>query len=344
MTRRVWRFFSALAICGVAAMGADAPRSSVILPHPASTNDKDKPVPWERARIHETCAGCHVEIAAEWKESRHHLAFTNEPFQRSLARESSAVHPFCQGCHAPEANPLVPPSPLVAEMGIGCVTCHAPRGPILAANGSSAAPHGLLRTAEFATDAACANCHQFLFPGQPGQAGLHMQKTMDEHAHNANGKTCADCHMPRTTGERPHKDHRFPGGYDASLWQNALDIHAERLSTTRIRVTLEPKDVTHAVPTGDLFRRIAVEVTPDESAAKNVQTKFLARHFDRRGAMHETSDDRVFVDSRALEFDVPPGAVHIRVRYERVANHRSPNEHEADVESSFLLNAIRLEP
>lgn len=334
------RLLLALTMLGAAAM--TAPHVRVMLAHPASPNDAEKPTGWERARVNQTCEGCHVEIAAEWRESRHRQAFTNGPFQRSLARESAPMRPFCQGCHAPEANPLVPPSNLVADMGVGCVTCHAPQGPVLAAPGTGNAPHALLRTPAFSTEQACANCHEFLFPGPAGRAGLHMQRTVDEHTHNAEGQTCTDCHLPLEKGPRPHKNHRFPGGYDESLLKSALDVQAKRLSDKRVRVSLVPKNITHAMPTGDLFRRVVVEVFPDESAPAHGKTVYLARHFIRGSRMREVSDDRVYKTPRDLEFDVPPGALRIRVRYERVGHLRGDDEEHAEIESSVLLSEVRL--
>jgi hypothetical protein len=336
------RIFVVMTLLGCAAMGAAAPRGSVMLAHPASPNETEKRNGWERVRINETCEGCHIEIAAEWRESRHHLAFTNGPFQRSLARESPALKPFCQGCHAPESNSLVAPSNLVAEMGIGCVTCHAPQGPVLAAPGSASAPHALLRTEVFASDQACANCHNFLFPGKSGQAGLHMQRTADEHTPTAEGQTCVSCHLPTENGARPHKSHRFPGGYDETMLKSAVDVRIERQDETHIRVSLQPRNVTHAFPTGDLFRRLAVEVVPDNGVPDGGKTVYLARHFVRGNGMHEVSEDRVFQVEKAIEFDIQPGAVRVRVSYERVGFQRSNDEHDAEVESRVVLAEQRI--
>jgi len=338
------RTLLAITMLGAGAMGAAAPYARVILAHPASPNAAETRAGWERARINQTCEGCHVEIAAEWRESRHRVAFTNGPFQRSLARENTSMRPFCQGCHAPETNPLVPPSNLVADMGVGCVTCHAPQGPILATNGSAAAPHALLRTNALATDEACASCHEFLFPGPAGRAGLQMQRTVDEHTRHAEGQTCANCHMPLEKSPKPHKSHRFPGGYDEPLLKSALDVRAERLSSNRVRVTLTPQHVTHAVPTGDLFRRLAIEVFPEGKEPAQGKKIYLARHFVRTPKMREISDDRVLGTAREVEFDIPPGPVRIHVRYERVGHHRDDDEHHAEVESSVLLAEVRLSP
>lgn len=340
---RTKSWLAMMLLCAMA-MGAAAPEPTVMLGHSAWLGERDKPAGWERARINQTCERCHEDIAAEWRESRHQMAYTNEPFQHSLAREAADMRPFCQSCHAPEANPWAPPSNLVADVGVGCVTCHAPQGPVLAAEGTRAAPHALLRTAALSTDLACANCHEFLFPGASGRAGLLMQRTMDEHQRNAEGQTCAKCHMPDESGPRPHKSHRFPGGYKETMVKNALRIETERLSPTRIRVALTPHEVTHAVPTGDLFRRLAVEVLGDKALGNAGQTIYLARHFVRGTRMREISDDRVYSDTRPIEFDVPPGAVRIRVYYERVGHLRGDDESAAEIESRVLLKEVQVGP
>lgn len=319
-----------------ASLGASAPPAPILLAHPASMNAQGNHGGFERVQVNRACEGCHVEIAAEWRESRHRMAYTNGPFQRSLKREVATLQPFCQSCHAPEANPFTKPSDPIADLGVGCVTCHAPLGPILAANMPGQSPHAVLRAKEFTTNAACAQCHQFAFPGPTGRAGLLMQRTLDEHASNHNEKTCLDCHMPVDTKGKSHKSHRFPGGYDESLVKSALEIRVSREKHGPIHVALTPKNITHAMPTGDLFRRLAIEAIPDDSSQKPT-TIYLARHFRRGREMQEAGDDRVFQDERLVDLNLPPGPATVRVRYERVGHHRSPDEHDADVESSVLL-------
>lgn len=316
----------------------------VLLAHPARPGAPPSSPAWERAQVNAACEACHEDIAAEWRASRHRAAFTNAPFQASLAREPPPVRPFCQGCHAPDANPLLPPPALAASMGVGCVTCHAPQGPVLAAPaapGDRTAPHAVLRTALLGADDACAGCHEFPFPGRSGQGGLAMQRTVTEHLATADGRTCQSCHMPLTAGPRPHRSHAFPGGHDPEMVRSALAIHAERTGPTRVRLALSPTGATHAVPTGDLFRRLAVEVTGDPGAPPRLY--YLARHFDRDGGrMRETRDDRVQELTRALDIDVSPGPVSLVVRYERVAHHRSPDERDAEVEGAVELARLQL--
>ena len=79
----------------------------------------------------------------------HRAAYRDGAFQRALAVEPLA---FCRGCHAPEAPTDAAPSPELAEMGVGCITCHRAGDEVLAApdaRGASGAPHGLLRSAAF---------------------------------------------------------------------------------------------------------------------------------------------------------------------------------------------------
>src|SRR5689334_7744989 len=85
----------------------------------------------ETVALNASCEGCHADIAAEWRASQHHVSFTEPFFQRALAIEPM---PFCRGCHAPEADPRVPPPPSLAELGVGCITCHlTSRGSVFAA-------------------------------------------------------------------------------------------------------------------------------------------------------------------------------------------------------------------
>lgn len=340
MSQRLRTFFGVVVLVA-ASLGAKGPSASVLLGHPASLNPQEKHGGFERVQVNRSCEGCHVEIAAEWRESRHRLAYTNGPFQRSLAREAAPLQPFCQSCHAPEANPFAKPSNATADLGVGCVTCHAPRGPILAADGSGQTPHAVLRTNDFSSDAACAQCHQFAFPGPAGRMGLQMQRTVDEHASNNQGKTCIDCHMPPESGAKTHKNHRFPGGYDESLVKSALETTVSRDKQGLVHVALRPKNISHALPTGDLFRRLAITAIPDDSTQKT-KTTFLARHFVRGRVMQEARDDRVLQDERVVDFDMPRGPLTIRIRYERVGHFRGPDDTDADIESSVLLGEWRL--
>jgi len=217
-------------------------------------------------------------------------------FQRSFAEEPT---PFCRNCHAPEtASPAI---------GVACVTCHDPSGTgvVLAAPArtapAGAAPHAVTRDAAFADEGACATCHDFAFPdaARRGGDGLRMQRTVVEHrASRFADRSCASCHMPELPGGG--RGHGFAVASDPAMLRRAIVARAVR-HDEHIEIDLTPGEVGHAVPTGDLFRRLVVfgeVVGPDYQLVAHAE-RALARHFrfedDAQGtkAQREISDDRV---------------------------------------------------
>jgi hypothetical protein len=190
---------------------------------------------------------------------------------------------------------------------------------------------------------ACKRCHQFEFPEHPGARAEPkfklMQRTWSEHHdNNWQKKDCADCHMPR----RADGGHAFVGGYDEALLKASLAVEGSFSSATDYVLTLSPQDVTHAVPTGDLFRRLRVdiELLAGKRRVKRC-TQFLARHFgkNQKGEPIEVSDDRVhMVDSQVrCSSAMSSDSARYRVTYERVAHHNGSDEGKATVESSVTL-------
>jgi hypothetical protein len=296
------------------------------------------------------CEGCHVEIAAEWRSSQHHRATTDAFYQRALAVEPLA---FCRGCHAPEADPSRVDPGGAGALGVGCVTCHVSGDSVLAAPAGTvtARPrHPVLRDARFGGDDACAGCHDFAFPG--GEHGLadRMQATVHEHLQSTNASTsCAACHMPGTGGPGTrHLRHDFT--VDSSLLRAAVTVTAARTGPRTLRVTLVPTRAGHAMPTGDLFRRLEVRgeaVGVDFSLVASA-TRYLTRHWrttqDALGA-HRTvaSDDRLQPSGAAVAVDLDLGpsapgfAFSWRVAYQRVEHPRSESESESLVGDEVVL-------
>jgi hypothetical protein len=88
-----------------------------------------------------------------------------------------------------------------------------------------------------------------------------MQQTVDELAASAlRESSCVSCHMPRLGPGPGHLSHRFLGGHDEVTLRQALTVEAQRLSASVIRLILRPQQVGHALPTGDMFRRLQVRV------------------------------------------------------------------------------------
>ncbi|APR80051.1 Cytochrome C553 [Minicystis rosea] len=232
------------------------------------------------------CESCHADIAAEWRASLHRKAHTDPAYQRALAIEPLA---FCRGCHAPEADPSRDPPPDLGNIGVGCVTCHSTSSGVLAAPraGSESAPHGIVRSAAFASDGACAACHEFSFPDPERRSHRElMQSTVSEHrASPFAAMACASCHMPKVISApgRTHRSHAFAASRDATFVRSAAHVTATRAADGAVEVRLAPSGVGHAFPTGDLFRRLAVhvEAVGAESHVVAEETRYLARRFGK---------------------------------------------------------------
>jgi hypothetical protein len=310
------------------------------------------------------CEGCHAEIAEEWRGSMHRAAYRDGAFQRALAVEPLA---FCRGCHAPEAPTDAAPSPELAEMGVGCITCHRAGDEVLAApdaRGASGAPHGLLRSAAFGGPQACASCHEFAFPGAaPGGGAERMQTTVREHASSAHAETaCASCHMPEVPsgvgegggegGERGarHRSHAFGSSRTEGAQARAIEVEARRQGDT-VHVELRAPGVGHAFPTGDLFRRMVVraEVVGEEGRLLAERQRYIARHWGReRDVAHRVlvADDRPNAPAlagRPARVTLEMGAeargypVRVSVTYQRIAHPAEGRPGDAVVESEALV-------
>jgi hypothetical protein len=299
------------------------------------------------------CEGCHEDVAAEQRASLHGLSWRDPPFSRAFAVEPL---PFCQGCHAPEADPEAPVPEALAALGTGCVTCHVRGGTVLAAplrEGSEPerrAPHALAGDARCAGRGACAGGPEFAFPDANGRdPGERMQLTVSEHAMSSYATfPCADCHMPLVDGRRGRRrSHSFAASRDAAFVRSAAEVRAERSGPGAIRVFLRPAGVGHAFPTGDLFRRLTVSATASAGAtgAPLRAERRLARHFGEKQVgvvvlRTAAGDDRVGVGGpeRAVDLDLgaPAAPIHFQVRYERV-EHLLPDGEGALVEGAIVV-------
>ena len=306
-----------------------------------------------------TCVSCHAHEAEEWRASAHREAYSNAAFQEALRVEPMA---FCRGCHAPESDPKSAPPPPVAELGVGCVTCHvAEEGVVLAGAGSttdaggrpSAAPHPIRRSLAFARASGCASCHEFRSLVAPGDDDANfMQTTMREHAGSrAAALACAACHMPVVSGRRSHAfaESRNPG------WlRDALRVEAERGEQGRVRITLVQTSAGHGFPTGDLFRRLEVgcELRDEDGKVEGRAVKYLARHFaivPGRPGRTLVADNRVFDEPKVVDLVLRPasrprkGVVSWWVTYQRVATvGMGTDPREARIESEVRLHAGEL--
>jgi hypothetical protein len=269
------------------------------------------------------------------------------------------------------------------------VTCHVTTDDgVLAAPSPggappSAAPHPLIRDERFARADACASCHEFAFPAARGRRPEDlMQSTVTEHrASRAAAEPCAGCHMPAVArelsggardrgvptlsgeGATPSpapalpaggRSHAFNGSRDADFVRSAVRVAAARISPTRVAISLAPEPALgHALPTGDLFRRLelSAEATGPDEMVLGEALRFLTRHFELRPGQigrRLVGDDRLHRGPITVELDVGPAGegrpIAWRVAYQRVAHPNGVDEREADVEGEIPLASGRLSP
>jgi nitrate/TMAO reductase-like tetraheme cytochrome c subunit len=289
------------------------------------------------------CASCHASIAREWRASYHRMAYSDPDYQRALQREPV---PFCRRCHAPEADPAQPADGWAAARGVTCVTCHL-LGDTLSSGISrrdraGRPAHPLRRDPRLSADGACERCHQFQFPdAQARQRPEFMQLSIDEHRRSDHAATpCIDCHMPRA-GDG-HRSHRFLGGHDAATVRAALRVEAVR-EAAQLRLRLVPQRVGHALPTGDLFRRLLVEVTDRDAPSQPPQRRYLMRRFENQKqlgnvAVRVTAEDNRLTAARELVFPLAAHRVHLSVRYQRVAFPLNAVDGDAIIDGEIVLH------
>jgi hypothetical protein len=302
--------------------------------------------PEARAALEARCPTCHAREAEHWQASQHASAWSGAAFQAAFAVEPL---PFCQGCHAPEIASDVAlaetdddGSRWAARTGVGCVTCHVETGEARIWTAGEQLEHDrehgcalpISRSPAFAGPQACAACHEFEFP-EPhfnGRAPL-MQSTVAEHAASAAAtRACSDCHMPS------ERSHAFPGAYDLDMLRRSLEIEARREPDALV-LALRPGAVGHAVPTGDLFRRLEITVFALDADGRErlLDRRWLGRRFGPRVRADglvmrdELGDNRVGPGGRTLRFELGvlerEARLRWRVTHQRIAHPEADGDH-----------------
>lgn len=271
------------------------------------------------------CASCHPAETEEWEASLHHASFTDHDFQQSFAKEPAD---FCFHCHAPEATSRADTHG--AARGVGCASCHA----IAESHGAGD------RTAR---TAACSTCHEFRFPGLDAL----MQSTVSEHAASASAQTpCVSCHLARASDG--HRSHRFDVTRNEELLRGSVAVHS-RWTSAGVEIRLATRNVGHAMPTGDLFRRLRIVVHGEGrgGGALGEEIVLLTRRFDRAaGLATEVEDTRLRDRVERRVVVAPPWAssasrIIVETRYDRVASVYDRHE---DLFASIVLARETLTP
>jgi hypothetical protein len=240
------------------------------------------------------CASCHADVVTEWSASLHRASFRDPSFQRGYAIEPQ---PFCRDCHAPRGD---------LDHGVSCISCHGSDG-----HDSDSVDHAR---------ESCGSCHEFPFEGAelPPRRSELMQFTVTEHRESAFAEVaCVDCHMPRDAAGK--RTHRFDASRSPEFLRNAVAVVDAQATKNEVIVTLAPRRVGHAFPTGDMFRRLVV-TAEDVDGPHRVERR-LTRTFGPApdGAKkHMTNDTRL---RGTTTFRLPVRAVasvRVRVLYQRL--------------------------
>jgi len=255
------------------------------------------------------CERCHQDIAAEHARSMHAQAFDDPLFQREWSHGQA---PWCVHCHAPLAADASDPR---AHEGVGCAACHVEDGVITSVSASGRAPHETRAVGDLASSERCGNCHDFDFPSH-GAHPERMQRTLQEWRASGRTETCAECHMPSVSrGFRAGVSHDVLGPRDTALTAHALAIdvtarreHGRVIVDARLRV----EAAAHAVPTGDLYRRLVLTVRGANGAQAEAD---MSRLFERGedAEMREVADQRVLpTTERHLRLSLPGTTQEVR--------------------------------
>ncbi len=144
------------------------------------------------------CSACHADVAREWAQSAHGLAWVDEVYRAEIADRKRPEN--CQPCHIP--SPLLSEGPpgrprLRSEglrFGVDCQTCHlGPGGVILGASGAPTEAHPTRRSehlSEAGAVALCAACHAVNIGPVIGVA-----KDFEVSRQAERGRSCVGCHL-----------------------------------------------------------------------------------------------------------------------------------------------------
>lgn len=132
-----------------------------------------------------------------------------------------------------------------------CHSCHLPETGV-----DCASCHRSGRT--------CASCHQFDLPGSQ----IPSQDTAREHARSSFAdRPCATCHDPHEASA---------GAHDQVAFRRSLTVVVEPDGDGSI-ARLTSHGVGHALPTGDPFRRLVLELCADLRCSRVVGSHVLQR-------------------------------------------------------------------
>jgi len=248
----------------------------------------------------ESCAQCHEEVVAQWSLSRHAISHSNPNFLAAVAE--APQREWCLNCHLPiRAGKETSSSP---PRGVTCAVCHIREDALLVAKplsewGRSEHPNAVVNPT-LSSSSFCAGCHQFVGPTNTHPVAFQgdpVQDTFGEWSRSPEPReSCQQCHMP-------DGKHTFYGGHHLATLQSALEVTTHGRELT---IATTPR-VSHAVPTGDPFRRLVLRFCgPTCDTAVKTYT-FAVIHTYVDGVIRVTKDTRLQANT-SRQLPVPEDA------------------------------------
>lgn len=188
----------------------------------------------------ESCAQCHTQQYAQWKESLHSRTM-GPGILWQLQLMSPDASRSCLRCHAPlteqfvllaqdqgwTASKLTPPDYVPVNLhhkGLVCAACHVREherfGPPAGKNALEGTAHGGFTAHRAFTDSRfCATCHQFPEDGArlSGKLREDTYNQWRQSTYGKEGKSCQSCHMP-------DRKHAWKGIHDPVMTRSALSV------------------------------------------------------------------------------------------------------------------------
>jgi hypothetical protein len=293
-----------------------------------------------------SCAKCHLDIYAYWKESLHGGALGDNIFQSAfmlaLKEKGDEVRGLCLDCHSPTTiltGDLMLEQPLSSE-GITCDFCHrisevnleGPNTVTLTSEGHKYGPlpsanppdsHPTIQSDLFKDSKFCASCHQW----KNGQ-GIAILDTYQEWLsgpYPSKSMHCQNCHMPLApgsiteSGKKSEKinSHNLAGGHSIEQVAKAAKVRVASVSRvpSGLRAIVEVSNVGsgHMLPTGMPSRALVLEVNLLDAKGTVVEREEYAFRKTILDSKHNelTSDADIILNGAIISKDnrIPPGEV-----------------------------------
>lgn len=190
-----------------------------------------------------SCGECHRAIYAQWQESLHAKAWTDEIYQAWM-KTKKKPEKSCYKCHIPlPVVAIAPKRPKTRQQnrneGVTCVTCHEDAGNIHGPRGAKTEAHPSVKSELFTGNSVdlCQSCHRIT-----PKPVISLGKDFERAKLAEQGKSCKGCHMPEEPGhsaidpktgkpvgeKRQIRSHRFLGGSSHTMIAQAFEFHRER--------------------------------------------------------------------------------------------------------------------